>query len=282
MADIMIDNWTLQRAAISINDTYEKISSPNEEYVKLIEALVLWDHVYFIDNEYSQYWKKFLYRFGYEKYLSPFAIPKEENISVHSLGDIENSIISEKALMYSTFCNKHNISYLPCKERAEYLQQCNLISPCNRKDVMDYFDKSLKEYYESLNHRLGKSKIKFSQPVLFDFIAANTASDKSLIQTALQIISEREVAEFRSWLTTFEQEIQYGNWQELEKLLVYLPALISDITKVIPATREFEIQIGLSPAIGISVPFGKSASKLFHVNFLKTLSSFAIQGRSMT
>lgn len=43
MADIMIDNWTLQRAAISINDTYEKISSPNEEYVKLIEALVLWD-----------------------------------------------------------------------------------------------------------------------------------------------------------------------------------------------------------------------------------------------
>ena len=96
MADIMIDNWTLQRAAISINDTYEKISSPNEEYVKLIEALVLWDHVYFIDNEYSQYWKKFLYRFGYEKYLSPFAIPKEENISVHSLGDIENSIISEK------------------------------------------------------------------------------------------------------------------------------------------------------------------------------------------
>ena len=69
MADIMIDNWTLQRAAISINDTYEKISSPNEEYVKLIEALVLWDHVYFIDNEYSQYWKKFLYRFGYEKYI---------------------------------------------------------------------------------------------------------------------------------------------------------------------------------------------------------------------
>ena len=37
---------------------------------------------------------------------------------------------------------------------------------------MDYFDKSLKEYYESLNHRLGKSKIKFSHPVLFDFIAA--------------------------------------------------------------------------------------------------------------
>lgn len=120
MADIMIDNWTLQRAAISINDTYEKISSPNEEYVKLIEALVLWDHVYFIDNEYSQYWKKFLYRFGYEKYLSPFAIPKEENISVHSLGDIENSIISEKALMYSTFCNKHNISYAYVGERRAF------------------------------------------------------------------------------------------------------------------------------------------------------------------
>lgn len=45
MADIMIDNWTLQRAAISINDTYEKISSPNEEYVKLIEQMGCCSHL---------------------------------------------------------------------------------------------------------------------------------------------------------------------------------------------------------------------------------------------
>lgn len=53
MSDIIIDNWTLQRAAVSINDTYEHLSTPNEEYVRLVEAVILWDNVYFLNNEFS-------------------------------------------------------------------------------------------------------------------------------------------------------------------------------------------------------------------------------------
>lgn len=72
MSDIIIDNWTLQRAAVSINDTYEHLSTPNEEYVRLIEAVILWDNVYFLNNEFSGVWKDILWRFGYQNYLTPF------------------------------------------------------------------------------------------------------------------------------------------------------------------------------------------------------------------
>ena len=279
MADILIDNWTLQRAAVSINDVYENIAAPNDDYIRLVEAIILWDNVYFLDNEYSQYWKKFFWRFGYQNYLAPFSTGKVEDYEIFQQKNSENSIIEESALKYSTFCNKNNIAYLPCKERAEYLKQCDFIaSYVNRKDVMNLLDKTLAEYYVSLNRRFGTDKIRFSFPVLFDFIAANT-TDKFFLQTALQVRSEKEVIQFRKWLSSFEQQLQQGALQELEKLLVYLPALISDLTRVVSPKRSAEFQIGLTPAINIPVTFGGSAKNLIHVDFLRTLSSFAINER---
>ena len=279
MADILIDNWTLQRAAVSINDVYENIAAPNDDYIRLVEAIILWDNVYFLDNEYSQYWKNILWRFGYQNYLAPFSTGKVEDYEIFQQENGGNSIIADSALKYSTFCNKNNIAYLPCKERAEYLKQCDFIaSYVNRKDVMNLLDKTLAEYYVSLNSRFGTDKIRFSFPVLFDFIVANT-TDKFFLQTALQVRNEKEVIQFRKWLSSFEQQLQQGALQELEKLLAYLPALICDLTRVVSPKRSAEIQIGLTPAINIPVTFGGSAKNLIHVDFLRTLSSFAINER---
>ena len=276
----MIDNWTLQRAAVSINDTYEKIAFPNEEYIKLVEAIILWDRVHFLNTNYSEYWKNILYRFGYEHYLLPLSVDEMEYNTSYCLSECENlDIVSDKAIMYSTLCNKHSISYLPCKERAEYLRQCNLMPSFNRRDVVDYLDETLKSYYQSLNNRFGKNKISFSLPVLFDYVVANTSPNEFLLQTALQIRMEHEVVEFRKWLENFESKLQCGNLLELEKLLTYLPALISDLTRIIPEKRRFNIQIGLSPSVNFSIPVGKNARNIIHIDFLQTLSSFAISDR---
>lgn len=281
MADIMIDNWTLQRAAISINDTYEHISMPNEEYIRLIEALILWDNIYFIDSDSSQLWKDLLWRFDYQAYLSPFSRGQTTDYNVFQEEMHGNDIIEKSALNYSGFCNKNHIAYLPCKERAEYLKKCDFLdSYINRKDVMNLLDKTLAEYYISLNKRFGVNKIKFSFPVLFDFVAENTKDD-FFLKTALQLRNEKEVVQFRNWLSNFEQQLQDGKLLELERLLNYLPALISDLTKVTSPKRNAELQIGLSPAINLPIDFGDPAKHLIHVDFLRTLSSFAVNRRSL-
>ncbi|MBR5225990.1 MAG: hypothetical protein IKV90_10060 [Clostridia bacterium] len=271
--DILIDNWTLQRAAVNIHDTYENLAVPDEDYIRLIEAIILWDDIYFLDSEYSQFWKNILWRFGYERYLTPFDTTKK--LGQGDGGDI----VKTGALQYSAFCNENNIAYLPCRERAEYLKGCNLAaSYINRKDVMNYLDRALLEYYESLNQRFGINKIKFDFPVLFDFVAANT-TDRCYLQTALQMRNEHEVVQFRNWLSNFEQKLQQGQLRELENLLAYLPAVIEDLTKVTPQKKTAELQISMSPSISIPISFGGSKNKLVHMDFLRTLSFFAINNR---
>ncbi len=281
MADIVIDNWTLQRAAVSINNTYEHLATPNEEYVRLIEAVILWDNVYFLNNEFSGAWKDILWRFGYQNYLTPFSGGSldDEDFGENRQNTIYNDIIQKGAIKYSNFCNKHHVAYLPSRERAEYLKQCNFIEAyINRKDVMNFLDKTLVDYYTSVNERFGVNKIKFSFPVLFDFVAANT-TDNFFLKTALQIREEKEVVQFRKWLSDIEQNLQCGNLLELEKLLVYLPDLINNLTKVTSPKRMADLQLGLSPGINLPITVGGSTKHLVHADFLRTLSVFAISER---
>lgn len=280
MADILIDNWTLQRAAVNVHDTFDDYSEPDENYIRLVEAIILWDKVYYIDTDNSELWKALLYQFGYYDYLTAFSSANPEEQADFTVGGYpDGSIIRDGALRYSAFCNKNHISYLPCKERAEYLKQCDFLgSYINRKDVMNLLDRTLADYYISLNERFGTNKIKFSFPVLFDFVVANS-TEKNYLETALQIRNEKEVIQFRKWLSKFEKKLQEGNLHELERLLQYIPALVDDLTKVTSPRWNAEFQLSIAPSLSIPVSGGGSAKHLIHVDFLRTLTSFAIKER---
>lgn len=280
MSDIIIDNWTLQRAAININNTYEHLETPNEEYIRLIEAIILWDNVYFIENEFSSVWQDILWRFGYKKYLTPFPNKSFKDVTLKAKEQYTtNTLIQEGAVKYSSFCNTHHVAYLPCKERAIFLRKCNFIEEyINRKDIMNFLDKTIFDYYKSLNERFGTNKIRFSFPVLFDYVAANS-NDNFFLRTALRIKEQKEVVLFRKWLSDTEKNLQSGNLKELEKLLIYLPKLIEDLTKVTTKTKMFDFQIALTPGINIPISVGGSYKHLIHVDFLRQLSTFAINER---
>ena len=116
MADIFIDNWTLQRAAVNVHDTFDDYSEPDENYIRLVEAIILWDKVYYIDTDNSELWKALLYKFGYYDYLTAFSSTDPEEQADFTVGGYpDSSIIRDGALRYSAFCNKNHISYLPCK-----------------------------------------------------------------------------------------------------------------------------------------------------------------------
>lgn len=159
------------------------------------------------------------------------------------------------------------------------MKQCDFLgSYISRKDVMNLLDRTLADYYISLNERFGTNKIKFSFPVLFDFVVANSTS-KNNLETALQIRNEKEGVQFRKWLSKFEKRLQEGNLRELERLLQFVPALVDDLTKVTSPRWNAEFQLSIAPAISVPVSGGGSAKHLIHVDFLRTLTSFAIKER---
>lgn len=280
MADILIDNWTLERATVNINNTYYGFSKPDECHIKIAEAITLWDNVYFIDNGHAEFWKPILKQFGYLNFLKPIESSEFQEIdySEFPLDSKIPDVIQKGALRYIAYCNKRHIAYLPSSERANYLKNLNLIGIfVDRDDVIDHIDKELLSYYKTLNERFGVNKIKLNFPILFDFISANT-SDRYYLKTALELKKEKEVIQFRRWLTDFESALQQGRLLELEKLLSYVKGVIEDLTRVSASKINGELQIGLSPSISFPFSFSKRKRKLFHLDFLRTLIKYGVNG----
>lgn len=286
MSDILIDNWTLQRAAVSIGDVYYGMDKPNSEYVKLVEAIILWDNLYFIDNEYSEFWKTILWRFGYEKYLTPLDPAKIQTIQDCELlkgknEDGHQDIVTDRALEYSIISNLLGINYLPARERFDFLQDADAMkSFYNRSDVMGFLDKEILEHYQSIVHRFGADKLKYSFPVLFDFVRYN-AQGNFFIDTALQIKKQKEVQDFHHWMDNFEEELSHGNLLELERVIQFVPDLIENLTKMTTTKYTGSLQIGIAPSLSLSRTFGGNVKKPIHIDFFRTLTEFAIEKRSL-
>lgn len=286
MSDILIDNWTLQRAAVSICDAYDGMDKPNSEYVKLIEAIILWDNLYFIDNEYSEYWKIVLWRFGYEKYLTPLDPAQIQAIKDCKLlkgknEDGHQDIVADRALEYSIISNLLGINYLPARERSDFLQDADTMkSFYNRSDVMGYLDKEIFKYYQSIVQRFGVDKLKYSFPVLFDFVRYNS-NTPFFIDTALQIKEQREVQDFRNWMDNFEQELSSGNLLELERIIQFVPDIIENMTKMTTAQYTGTLQVGIAPSLSIARTIGGKLKKPIHIDFFRTLTEFALKERTL-
>lgn len=286
MADILIDNWTLQRAAVSISNVYDRIAPPNIEYAKLIDAIILYDNLYYIDNEFSDVWKSILWRFGYSNYLTPInrekhtALAQAESLA-QSVSKEYTDIITQGAIEYSIISNSLGINYLPVAERANALESISYSqSFYNRTDVIAYLDKKIGEYYESIIQRFGSNKLSFQFPVLFDFVREK-ASKPFLIDTALQIRCEPQVHEFRNWMNLFEKELINGNLNEVERVMQLVPKIIDELTSVVSKKIMFTLELSVAPSIALPVSLGASPKKRFaHIDFLKTLADFALHNRS--
>lgn len=288
MAKILIDNWSIQKAAISINNTYEMREDPDEAYIDLIEAIILWDDIYYIENEFSVFWKNILWRFGFAHYLKPLS--KEEisdcdTIVQNHLNAINENlgILERGAIEYYLLSNLLQMNYLPSSERTSYLIKNNYFNEfIIRNDIIKMLDKSILDYYSEINEELGVERIKFERPLLFDYVANNTYDSRFYINTALQIKKAKEVINFRRWMDNFESVVNSGNIYELKRQILLVHEIVNEVTKLPNSKILGEVQLGLSPSISFPFNIHKNNDKKIHTNFLRTLTYQAIHNRKPT
>lgn len=264
MRNVVIDNWTLERAAVSINDTYEGVGQPNEEYASLIEALILWDNISFFDNG-KTYWKDTLWRFDYEKYLHSLPDPKIVDIK-HPEYD---GIVQRGALDYYEKCRIIGADYLAVSERAEFLSSVieNSQARIPRLEVTKRVDDELEKLYERRRNGL-PSMISFDVPALFEYVRNNTADQKFYIKTAIQLHDSKAVRRFREWLANYDEVIQHCDrkreadmGRELKDIMRIINRDIDGVTIAPKATIELNLldailfslsPIKIAPSIEIS------------------------------
>lgn len=55
MQGILMDNWSIENIIVCVYENDNK--SYSKEYIDLLEAIILWDELYYPDNTYSSWWK---------------------------------------------------------------------------------------------------------------------------------------------------------------------------------------------------------------------------------
>lgn len=289
MNSLLIDNWTMQEIASNLTDLPDtKIS---EAYADLLTALVLWDEIYYPNNELSQYWKNT----GLGEQLSNFIKPYEDKNQMflerarelykEYYLDKGTEIVVSGAIRYLMLSNSLNCDYLAYKSRAQFINTYNPIKEMsyniNRKEYTNFLDKNIIDKFKELNEILGRNVFEFEMPVLVDYIIQNTPDDMSYIQHALKLRKEKSVIKYRKFMTEMEKELKNCNWKKIFEFQEASRDLVNDITKIDKKhIINVSMSISVTPSLNISKDFVIKNKKI-NLTFFKKLIKFAFMGRTM-
>lgn len=264
MKSVLIDNWTVERIIDNFSNNKNMIS---DDVKALLIALVLWEDVYYLDNEYSSWWKYIvdnMQEYSFLKQLKPLKYTSESVIFEAEFKYLEaysmqyTSQVAQGALEYLYLANEKALSYLPLGKRARFIQENDLYKYFriyyNRIDAIEKVDEDVLEYYEELNKMLRKAKLEFHPSCLYGYINKSADTVLDMFNCAMDLKSEKMVKDFRRWANDFENDIKAGKTIKIMQYKKDLEDLEKSYGKGI-----IDITLGIPAGVGISVsvPFNR-------------------------
>ena len=287
MTCVIVDNWTLENAASYIYD--DSKNPPTSEYIRLIESLILWDRVYYIESPFSASWKLMLSSQSYSSLLT--SIPTDFCLSDPLASSLlqrlqgDNIMAQSRTFDYQVLSNRLGMHYPPSDQRAMLLRNLNAVHETyNREDIVTYLDDSVNEFYKALVNSLGKNKISFHFPVLFDYIRY-CCGGKITFEGITQLHNSKEIKNFRTWMDMLETQIASGNLLALKQAIDLVPEIVNDVTKLAVQAPVASLEIGLTPSLALPItPIQiytrvKKIKEKVHTDFFRVLTNYAFTKR---
>jgi len=193
---------------------------------------------------------------------------------------------------YLNLSNTLHINYFPHPERATYMMEKNMFEKrFNRHKIMEGMDKDIANYYHELTSDSRYNLLRFTYPLLYDYIRKGAVSPLDELSVALELRHRKDVVEFRKTLIVYEEALQKGNRPiivAVQKQLNELSESISNLhSKEKMETRTMQLGITL-PIIGggVNVPIIKKMKEkakplnekeaVLNLTFLTELRDFGI------
>lgn len=295
MKGIMVDNWFMEEVLFSMPDDSKCCS---KEYANLLEAIVLWNQVYYPRNACSA-WS--INGTSLQHLLTPIDDWNEEGSEAamdafmlseytHKKQQLEfspfpNPIVGVGALRYVTLSAKNGLDYLPCSARREYLK--NHLSLKEFGDMLSclkaqgFIDSLISDQIASVFQPfLSDPDFLFEMPALAQYIINCTPPDMTPAEFAIHLREEGPTIRYRQYLKEFSDAFRSENALELGYLQSISREVVSDVLamgkrsiksmhcRLFPSfsfsanTSIGEIGINISPT-GISGTWS-TAEKTFH------------------
>lgn len=280
MNAIMVDNWAVQEVIYNSFNT-----QMSEEYAKYLSAIVLWDKIYYADNEYTCAWNYL--PSAIRSVLNP--IQDHNNLFEDEARQLYcdryslyPEIVAKRAIRYMLFSSYCGCNYFPCAERAHFLKENNpygIINEVSRFDYIKTLDEEINEYFSKMFEKLGRYDFRIKRPVLVDFIIQNTKDKESYIDSALRIKEEKEVVQYRKYLSDIEVAVEQKQWNELSDMIAYSEEIVKNTVRLDHKNiGSIDVTIAPVPAISYSKSIELKRKKI-RLNFLEELGKFAFMGR---
>lgn len=301
MGAVLIDNWTLHDITYHFEfaHSYEKPRLDTLE--NLLMAILLWDQIYFWDNDKTTSWRYHSQiTYGLPS-LMGLVLPLELKLEVESLAGAD--VIANGAQQYLLIAEKNGIDYLPKQERYQYLTSKKYYHMRNavwQKILTETVEKSVQEYYDDLMKMIGNIQLQFRFPLLLDYVgsqmeqrgdydvffAPHTYNGRSspyhfiqeYIVAALHMRETAPLCNMRSWINDLHLYIDKGNWMEVKNSMSHVGDIVSMIKAPLAKNVTFQVGIPLSASINIPSNQLKGSNKT-QLTFLHDIAKFGLEKR---
>lgn len=283
MQGVIIDNWTIERAA---RDFICKENILPEASMQFLYALVMWDKVYYINNSMSTGWKKICGK-ELDQVLSPCKDMAEIKAVAYQEYDRNyrayEPIIARSAIKYMLTGSQLGVDYLTFGKRKEFLSQhspYNIVSKIDRTDFIKPLDQAIVELFEDMNKCFGKTVFEIKRPILIDYIVQNTPENMNYIESALMLRNKSIVKKYRKFLSDAEVAFAKGDWIFIKNLCDMSRDIVEN--EVAKKQRILSVSCSISPIppfVAFNIAKDVRKPQKIKVGFLNELCKFAIMNR---
>ena len=291
MLSVLLDNWTIHNSFSYIfsRELSGYTVSPNNELhddlESFIMSILLWDKIYYWDNENATEWKAFSQNWSIDVPIHPIKIDTSTESLISQETDLD--LISGGAKKYQLLANKMDLDYLPQKSREKYLRihkHNGDISEINwPKYCVNQIDEAVMGYYDSIIGSVCGISLQFEFPLLLDYIIRQSGSSVDSIAYAQELRSTRSLHEMRLWLNDLHTYINRGNWLEVANYIKDVKDIVSAIEKHAKKKTKFSVGVsptGITPSFDLDLSITPSAiSHQFQLTFLRDIAKFGLTSR---
>ena len=232
MNNVLIDNWSLENIIHDLDNIDLLLRNPT--FHNILEALFLWDNIYFPKNEFSLYWNLLLE----DSVLKNFLIPLEDNeefeeesralYNTHYRQNHYTENIACGAIRYIMLSAENRIDYLPCPQRSEFIQESNINKllfnygqmpvngrnniPMPRKELWSTLDRELKKYYIEFEKQYSNSYYEVELPVLANYIIYSKLDNINYFEYARSLKRKLFADILIKYIEKTEKDIANGNF----------------------------------------------------------------------
>lgn len=232
MNNVLIDNWSLENIIHDLDNIDLLLRNPT--FHNILEALFLWDNIYFPKNEFSLYWNLLLE----DSVLKNFLIPLEDNeefeeesralYNTHYRQNHYTENIACGAIRCIMLSAENRIDYLPCPQRSEFIQESNINKllfnygqmpvngrnniPMPRKELWSTLDRELKKYYIEFEKQYSNSYYEVELPVLANYIIYSKPDNINYFEYARSLKRKLFADILIKYIEKTEKDIANGNF----------------------------------------------------------------------